>query len=74
MLAALKGKIHVTRKNVAIGCFIVAAILVLSAIRTISKIPALSDVGAGGPSAAIGACLPALVMLIVGLCIWPRQK
>jgi hypothetical protein len=58
-----------------IACLIFAALLAVSGIRSLSRGdgPALGDESGLGVSHAVGAFLPAMVFLIVGVMLIRRQ-
>ena len=62
------------KRIVGVVCLVLAALLVVSAISSLSRGdgPALGDASGLGVSRAVGAFLPSLLALIVGL--WLLKK
>ena len=60
------------RQIAGVVCFILAAALLVSGISTVAAGPSVTNPSGVGVSHAVGALLPALIALIVGL--WLVQK
>lgn len=71
-----RGSIIAGRRVAGIACFGLAALLLIGGLSSASQGPALNDRSGLGVSSMVGAFLPALIALIVGLWLFqkPRAK
>ena len=57
-----------------IVCFVLAAAFFVSGISTLSRGPEINDRSGLGVSHAVGAFLPAMIAVIVGLWLFKKPK
>jgi hypothetical protein len=64
------------RQKNGIGCFVLALLFMGVAIRNTFFVPVIpvSDASGLGVSRMVGAFLPAIVFLIVGVCLFQKPK
>ncbi len=60
------------KRIAGIVCFLLSVALVISGIRTLMSGPEVTDASGVGVSHAVGAFLPALIVLIIGLWLFKK--